>query len=74
MIGNSTRLSADQAEELARRIAAAHSDALYEHLTEQTPAGGRRRAAFGSEGGMGSAERRRAPEMHRSAAGARMGV
>lgn len=74
MIRDSTRLPADRGEELARRIAAAHSDALYEHLTEEKPAGGGRPAAFRRERGMRSAERRRAPEMHRSVAGARMGV
>lgn len=73
MIRESTRISADQGEQLARRIAAAHSDALYEHLTGEKTAGGGR-AASRKERGMQGRERRRSLEMHRSVAGARIGV
>jgi hypothetical protein len=74
MIRDSTRLTADQGAELARRIAAAHSDALYAHLTEQKPAGGGRAPASRKECGIRGAERHRSLEMHRSVAGARMGA
>ncbi|HJU85879.1 MAG TPA: hypothetical protein VJ788_00735 [Gemmatimonadota bacterium] len=74
MIRDSTRLTADEGEELARRIAAAHADALYAHLTEEKPAGGSRAAASRRGHGIRGAQRRRSQEMHRSVAVARMGV
>jgi hypothetical protein len=74
MIRDNTRLTADQVEELARKIAAAHADALYAHLTEEKPAGGSRAARPRGKRGLRGAERRRSLEMHRGAAGARMEV
>ncbi len=74
MILDSTRIDTDQAEALARRIAAAHADALYEHLTEVGPAGGGRTTISREERGVHGAARSRAVEMHRSLAGATMGV
>jgi hypothetical protein len=73
MIRESTRITAAECEALARRIAAAHSDALYERLTGERPGGGGAAASRG-ERGMWGAERSRALEMHRSVSGARMGV
>ena len=74
MIGDVTRLPADQGEELARRIAAAHADALYEQLTGEKPAGGGRATASRKERDMRSRVRRRSLEMHRGVSRARMGV
>ena len=70
MIRESTGLDADQTEELARRIAAAHADALYARLTGEKPAGGggASRRERGMEGGSNLRE------MQRSVAAARMGV
>lgn len=72
MMRESTRISGEEREEFARRIAAAHSDALYERLTGEKPAGGRRGVSRRMRG-MPGAERSRALEMHRSVAGASMG-
>ena len=69
-----TEIQADRAEELARRVAAAHSDALYERLDAGGPAGGGRAKASREERGIQRAPRSRALEMHRGPAGARMGV
>lgn len=74
MIRESTRLAADQAGELARRIAAAHADALYAHLTDEKPAGARTPEVVRKERGMRGKTQARSLEMHRGTAGATMGV
>jgi hypothetical protein len=73
MIRDGTRIPADQGEYLARRIASAHSDAVYEHLTGQRPSVGGRAVAREGHAPRRS-ERRRSVEMHPGVAGARMGV
>lgn len=72
MIRDSTRLDADRGEELARKIAAAHADALYAQLTGEKPAGGGRATAAREQRRMRGASNLR--EMQRSVAAAKMGV
>lgn len=73
MILDGTGIDADRAEELARKIAAAHSDALYEQL-DAKPVGGSRAKTSREDRGVHGAPRSRTLEMHRSPAGATMGV
>ncbi len=73
MIEESTRIAAEQGEYFARRIASAHSDAVYEHLTGEKPSVGGR-AVVRDKRDMRGAERRRSLEMHPGVAGARMVV
>ena len=72
MIRDSTGIDAGRAEELARKIAAAHADTLYARLTGEQPAGGGRRADPLEERGPYSGRRARSVEMQRNVAGARM--
>jgi hypothetical protein len=74
MIRDSTGIDGDRAEEMARKIAAAHADALYARLTGDKPAGGRRATVSRKGSGMHGERRSRAMEMHPGAVGARMGV
>lgn len=73
MILDSTGIDADRAEKLARKIAAAHSDSLYEQL-DAKPAGGSRAKTSCEDRDVRGAPRSRTLEMHRSPAGATMGV
>ena len=73
MIRDSTEIDADRAEELARSIAAAHLDALHKRLDEK-PGGGSRAKVSSKDRGVHGASRSRTLEMHRSPAGATMGV
>jgi hypothetical protein len=73
MIRDGTRIPADQGEYLARRIASAHSDAVYEHLTGERPSIGGR-AVIPDEHEVRRTERRRSAEMHPGVTDARMGV
>lgn len=73
MIRDSTGIDADRAEDLARTIASAHSDALYRRLGEKPGGGGRARASR-RDLGVHWAARPRTLEMHRGTTGARMGV
>ena len=70
MIRENTRLDGDRAEELARKVAAAHADMLYARLTGEKPAGGGRGVTGGARHGRHSSLR----EMQRNVAVARMGV
>lgn len=74
LIRDSTEIQPERAEELARRIAAAHSDALYERLDSGKPAGGGRAKVSREERGAQGSARAGGFEMHRSPAVARMGV
>jgi hypothetical protein len=74
MLRDSTGIQAERAEELARRIAGAHSDALFERLETGGRAGGGRARSSRDERGMQQPSPSRAREMHRSPAVARMGV
>ena len=71
MIRENTGLDADRAEELARKIAAAHADAVYARLTGEKPVGGGRGASREARSGEGASSLR---EMQRNVADARMGV
>ena len=74
MIRDSTGIDAGRAEELARKIAAAHADTLYARLTGEKPVGGGRTANSRKGHGPYSGGRARSIEMQRNVAGARMEV
>ena len=74
MIRDSTGIDAGRAEELARKIAAAHADTLYARLTGEKHVGGGRTADSRKEHGPYSGGRARSIEMQRNVAGARMEV
>ena len=72
MIRDSTGIDADRAEDLARTIASAHSDALYRRLGEKPGGGGRARASPPALG-VHWAARARPLEMHSGTPRARKG-
>lgn len=72
-IRDSTAIDDDLAERFARKIAAAHGDALYQRL-EGKPAGGKSASVPRAQRGMQGTSRSRSTEMHPAPAGATMEV